>query len=72
MGVFTQVASNIKAFARKFAHKSAYACCVNGALALFPSEEQMFEVCQISQEEIFFFLDESFLEEITPHKTLKK
>ena len=28
MGVFTQVASNIKAFARK----SAYASCVNGAL----------------------------------------
>ena len=31
MGVFTQVASNIKEFARKFACKSAYASCVNGA-----------------------------------------
>ncbi len=35
MGVFTQVASNIKAFARKFACKSAYASCVNGALGRF-------------------------------------
>ncbi len=32
MGVFTQVVSNIKGFARKFARKSAYASCVNGVL----------------------------------------
>ncbi len=32
MRVFTQVASNIKGFACKFACKSAYASCVNGAL----------------------------------------
>ncbi len=31
MRVFTQVASNIKGFARKFACKSAYASCVNRA-----------------------------------------
>ncbi len=31
MGVFTQVASNIKWFARKFARKSVNASCVNGA-----------------------------------------
>ena len=35
MGVFTQVASNIKGFARKFACKSAYASCVNGASGFF-------------------------------------
>ncbi len=34
MGVFTQVASNIKGFAHKFACKTAYASCVNGALLL--------------------------------------
>ena len=34
MGVFTQVASNIRGFATKFARKSAYASCVNGALAV--------------------------------------
>ncbi len=32
MGVFTQVTSNIKGFAHKFARKFAYASCVNGAL----------------------------------------
>ena len=31
MGVFTQVARNIKGFAGKFACKSAYASCVNWA-----------------------------------------
>ncbi len=31
IGVFTQVASNIKGFACKFARKCAYASCVNGA-----------------------------------------
>ncbi len=31
MGVFTQVARNIKGFARKFTCKSAYASCVNRA-----------------------------------------
>ncbi len=31
MGVFTQVARNIQGFAHKFACKSAYASCVNGA-----------------------------------------
>ncbi len=35
MGVFTQVASNIKGFACKFACKSAYAFCVNGPLRTF-------------------------------------
>ncbi len=30
MGVFTQLASNIKGFAGKFACKCAYASCVNG------------------------------------------
>ena len=33
MGVFTQVAHNIKGFAHKFACKSAYAFCVNWASA---------------------------------------
>ncbi len=33
MGVFTQLASNIKGFGRKFVLKSAFASCVNGALA---------------------------------------
>ncbi len=31
MGVFAQVASNIKGFAGKFVRKSACASCVNGA-----------------------------------------
>ncbi len=34
MGVFTQVASNIEGFARKFVCKSAFASCVNGAQGL--------------------------------------
>ena len=32
MGVFTQLPSNIKGFAHKFARKSVYAFCVNGPL----------------------------------------
>ncbi len=34
MGVFTQLASNMKGFACKFACRSAYASCVNWALPL--------------------------------------
>ena len=34
MGVFIQVISNIKGFARKFACKSAYASCVNGTFGV--------------------------------------
>ena len=35
MGVFTQLASNIKGFARKFVCKCDCASCVNGALDAF-------------------------------------
>ena len=48
MGVFTQLASNIKGFAHKFACKCAYTSCVNGPLAstwqwvlLFPVAQEV-------------------------------
>ncbi len=56
MGVFTQLASNIKGFAHKFACKCAYASCVNGALGTGegPSSPFFGTFCSIQNCTIYY------------------
>ncbi len=55
MGVFTQVARNIKGFALKFACKSAYASCVNWAQGFFLGVNRSSPVPFLCSSEVVIF-----------------